>query len=682
MEALLTYIIQVNLLLALIFLGYQFLLKNLTFYRLNRIYFLFGSLYAFVYPFLDIKSWFAKSITIPQGIIMEYFPILEESKVEAFYLGDLLVYLVAIGGLVLLTKLLIQLGSLLRIHWHSKPSQWRDFIFRNVLFPITPFSFFNKIYLHKEQHQDLELYDIFKHEQVHVRGHHSIDVLWFEIVLLCCWFNPFVWYMRKAVRQNLEFLTDQQVLDKGVDRQTYQYSLLNVTKQGASVGISNQFNFKTLKKRIMMMNKKRSSKLQLGKYVFLLPILIIAGITFTVNQAEAKIEKVVVKLNETDLNQQIKEVIIQQPKKDTTDLDSIRNIDTKEYADYVQAGSGPNQTGNRIKSVNITRLIHADPNKRPLVILDGERMPKNFNIAVVNPNSIKSLDILKGAEGNKYGEEGKHGVFIIETKKDAAGQGASSSNELRGEFLGMRANATISKDSLPVKVITKVEFKEIPKDTKIIIDEKEATIEEYKKLNPNELANVHVLKGSSGGKPTIKFTTLEFARKNNPEFNIFSAKPDNKPRITVKGQPATGTGRMTVKGAPGSEPARITVKGEPGSEPARITVKGRAITEAGNNTFEAQSDSEITHVYIGKPVHGQNGTPGAVRVRGSLSKDALKDKLIVIDGKIANKKAIDKLDYNEIEYYNQLDPKGGKALYGKKGEKGVVIIGTKSNKSK
>src|SRR5690606_20845741 len=247
------------------------------------------------------------------------------------------------------------------------------------------------------------------------------------------------------------------------------------------------------------------------------------------------------------------------------------------------------------------RLIHADPNKRPLVILDGERMPKNFNIAVVNPNSIKSLDILKGAEGNKYGEEGKHGVFIIETKKDAAGQGASSSNELRGEFLGMRANATISKDSLPVKVITKVEFKEIPRDTKIIIDEKEATIEEYKKLNPNELANVHVLKGANGEKPTIKFTTSEFARRNN-------------------------TGSTSVPGKPASEP-RITVEGEPGSEPARITVKRRAITVAGSYTFEAQSDSEITHVFIGQPANGQNGPAEGDRVRGALSKDALKDKL-------------------------------------------------------
>ncbi|WP_313261764.1 M56 family metallopeptidase [Sphingobacterium sp.] len=648
MEALLTYIIQVNLLLALIYLGYQVLLKDLTFYRLNRVYFIFGSIYAFVYPFLDVKAWFAKSITIPQGIIMEYFPLLEDSKEEGgFYLSDLLVYLLAIGGLILLTRLLIQLGSLLRIHWHSKPSQWRDYIFRNVIFPITPFSFFNKIYLHKEQHQDLELYDIFKHEQVHVRGHHSIDVLLFEIVLLCCWFNPFVWYMRKAVRQNLEFLTDQQVLDKGVDRQTYQYSLLNVTKQGASVGISNQFNFKTLKKRIMMMNKKRSSQLQLGKYVFLLPVLIIAGITFTVNQAEAKIERVVVTLNETDLNQQIKKVMIQHPRKDTTYLDSIKDINTRAFADYIQ---GKPRSGGTIRFVDIT------PSKRPLVILDGEKLPINFNIDAINPKSIKSLKVLIGADAKSYGEEAKNGVIVIETKKEDDGKGPQGPKELSGEFIGMKANNNIDTDSVPVKVITKVQLQGIPKDTKIIIDEKESNHDEYKKLNPNELENVHIIKDSNGGKPTIKFTTKEFARKNNLQSTTFSGKPVSEPRITVKGQPASGPARITVKGEPGSEPARMTVKGEP--------------------------DSEITQVIISNPGHTQNSKPGAAMVRGTLSKDGLKDKLVVIDGKIANKKAIDKLDNNQIEYLNQLDPQGGKALYGKKGEKGVVIIGTKSNNSK
>jgi hypothetical protein len=74
MESLLTYIIQVNLLLGLLFLGYHYLLKNLTFYRLNRIYFLVGSLYAFVYPFLNFKDWFSEKVSIPQGLVLEYIP--------------------------------------------------------------------------------------------------------------------------------------------------------------------------------------------------------------------------------------------------------------------------------------------------------------------------------------------------------------------------------------------------------------------------------------------------------------------------------------------------------------------------------------------------------------------------------------------------------------------------------
>src|SRR5690606_12431308 len=212
---------------------------------LKRIYLLLGSMYAFVYPFLNIKGWFDQKVSIPQGVILEYIPFIVANQQRKLSVNDLLVYLVALGALFFFAKLIIQLFSLVRIHWYSKPSQWREFLFRNVIFPITPFSFFNKVYIHKDQHQELELNDIFKHEYVHVRGHHSIDVLWFELVLLICWYNPLIWMMRKSVRQNLEFLTDQQVLDKGVDRQTYQYSLLNVTKQGAQVGISNQFNFKT-----------------------------------------------------------------------------------------------------------------------------------------------------------------------------------------------------------------------------------------------------------------------------------------------------------------------------------------------------------------------------------------------------------------------------------------------------
>ncbi|MGJ1203567.1 M56 family metallopeptidase [Sphingobacterium lactis] len=432
MEAILTYLIQVNLLLALLFLGYQGLLKGLTFYRLNRLYLLLGSMYAFLYPFLDIKSWFADKLELPQGIFYSYLPAVEVQEATQFSFVDLLTYIALLGASVFFTKLFVQVLSLLRIHWHSKPAHWRQYLFRNVVFPITPFSFFNKIYLHQEQHHDLELNDIFKHEYVHVKGLHSIDVLWFEMVLITCWYNPFVWLMRKSVRQNLEFLTDQQVLDKGVDRQAYQYSLLHVTKQGARVDISNQFNFKTLKKRIMMMNKKRSSKVELGKYAFLLPILIITGISFSVNRAEAQIEKVVIQLQDADVVEQMDRVMtIKLPDTTKQEINRVhiaRDMETpdsiivnlKESTDEVIVREKGNmEQGTNTEFRTKVERITVDL-RRPVIIYNGEKLSKEASIVNVPLEELSSVEIVKGAEAvQKYGQEAKYGALVVRGKLPA-----------------------------------------------------------------------------------------------------------------------------------------------------------------------------------------------------------------------------------------------------------------------
>ncbi|WP_039053254.1 M56 family metallopeptidase [Sphingobacterium sp. T2] len=298
MESLLTYIIQVNLLLALLYLGYYFLLRGLTFYQMNRLYLLLGSMYAFVYPFWDVKSWFMRYEVIPAQQLPDILSLLaslssEEVKEAAFTLTDSIIAVMEIVAAVFFFR-----SSYPAVELKTHPSQfgastWNSYSFRNVLFPVVPFSFFDKIYVHRPQHKEKELYDIFAHESVHVRGIHTLDILTFEIILILCWYNPFVWLIRKAVRQNLEFLTDQQVLNKGVDKQKYQYSLLHVTQNGLSVDVSTRFNFKILKKRIMMMNKKRSSKVHLGKYAFLLPILLMAGASFSVEKADQVITDIV-----------------------------------------------------------------------------------------------------------------------------------------------------------------------------------------------------------------------------------------------------------------------------------------------------------------------------------------------------------------------------------------------------
>ncbi len=434
MESLLTYILQVNLLLSLLFLGYHFLLKGLTFYSLNRVYFVLGAVYAFVYPFLNIRAWFAEKIDLPQGEVLAYLPFDLEETQSSLLLSDLLVGLLLLGAAVFAVKLILQLLSLFRIHWHSKPAQWRDYLFRNVVFPITPFSFFNKIYLHQQQHEELELNDIFKHEYIHVKGQHSVDVLLFEFVLISCWYNPFVWLMRRAVRQNLEFLTDQQVLDKGVDRQTYQYSLLHVTKQGARVGISNQFNFNTLKKRIMMMNKKRSSKLELGKYAFMLPMLIVAGITFSVSQAEGKIEVVVDNLKQADVGKMLDEVVVNLPKigakdtvkevkRDTVQLKKIAKSISADLlfsgkASYVSDVDGSNKRMVIEKPENF-KLNFKNKEDRPRYFVNGKEVNDNKVLEKIDINEILKVEIYKPNEGTTKTEKGHIYISIKDGELEA-----------------------------------------------------------------------------------------------------------------------------------------------------------------------------------------------------------------------------------------------------------------------
>ena len=194
---------------------------------------------------------------------------------------------------------------------------------------------------------------------MHVRGLHSLDTLVFELIVIVCWYNPFAWLLRKAVQQNLEFLTDQQVLKQGADRRGYQYALLQVAESRIGSEMGNSFNFDFLKRRIMMMNKKRSSSKQIGRYAFLIPTLLIGGITVTVNQANAKIEHVVDQIGERQFALPLlstAEVI----GKDKPTIDTLKGRESRVTLRPVAVGVKGEKTEES-----------ALPQQKPLMVVDG-----------------------------------------------------------------------------------------------------------------------------------------------------------------------------------------------------------------------------------------------------------------------------------------------------------------------
>lgn len=469
MEATLTYCIQVNVLLLIIYLGYHVLLRGLTFYQLNRYYFILGGIFSLVYPFVNVPALFKTPIE-PVGDFVSYLPgMLQEqtAKGVTISLQGVVLGIFAVGALFFMVKFGIQLLSLLRIHRHSERDSWHNYLYRNVWLPIVPFSFFNKIYLNKQQHEEVELQDIFEHEYTHVKGFHSFDILLYELLMMFCWYNPCIWLMRRAMRQNLEFLTDQEVLNAGADKQSYQYSLIHVTKQGEQIGISNQFNFKMLKKRISMMNKKRSSSIELSKYIFLLPLIIFSAAAFTVTKADAKIAEVVQFTERTQVAaipfQPVTAVVDtvkkQKSAKDTSlhRLIVVTDSLAKQRGIVISASKKGEGTillksdsstskgrtgGAPVGTIRIVGTQGSGNGKQPLIFVDGKKMVNSFELSAIDPNEIESISVIKDAAAIlKHGEEAISGVIDIKLKKEKSKSDTENKEkaELKTEKTGASA---------------------------------------------------------------------------------------------------------------------------------------------------------------------------------------------------------------------------------------------------
>jgi hypothetical protein len=289
MPALFFYFLKLSATLAILWLFYYAILRPLTFHTWNRWYLLGYSLLSFFIPLIDLGSLVKDNAETHQPAYFTYIPALgnyapaiahpyvtQTTGVDGWTLCGLVL---AGGILFLLTRTLIRWLSLIRIQKQARLIRDKAIRIYQVDRDITPFSFGNAIYINTQLHTEKEWEEIILHEYVHIRQYHTLDILVAEAVCILNWYNPFAWALRHSIRQNLEFIADQQVLDNGIDKKEYQYHLLKVIGQ-SQYRLANNFNFSSLKKRIIMMNKIRSARLHLLRFLFLLPLLAVVLLAF------------------------------------------------------------------------------------------------------------------------------------------------------------------------------------------------------------------------------------------------------------------------------------------------------------------------------------------------------------------------------------------------------------------
>ncbi|MBN8685768.1 MAG: hypothetical protein J0M10_02075 [Chitinophagales bacterium] len=648
------YILKVSLSLGVVFLFYHLVLRRLTFYNWNRWYLMGYSVLCFFLPFIDISIALEQS-AIKNNAVISWVPVLGQNFInepdESVTLGlwDYAGLVLLTGILIMLIRFCIQLWSIRRMRRNAVLLSEDGMRLYQVDAAIIPFSFGDSIFINKDQHTIQELEEIIRHEFVHVKQKHSVDIIWGELLCLFNWYNPFAWLLKKSIRQNLEFIADRQVLEQGMDRKQYQYLLLKVVGNN-QFSIANQFNFSSLKKRIAMMNKLRSAKVHLVKFMFVLPLVSVMLLAFR-NEWKKQVPR----------NEQVTTALV-------TGNDTIPDKlpvpppppppapkgkgTLKEFLDRNQ---GVKNLGWVYHNDNSVAMIHVIKNDGKTEIYHTDNAEEmNAGVKKYGRFPVPPGAIAPPAPKGQYNEVWVQGypaapadpkdVIVVQGYPIAppvpAAEVLAEGHPLAPAYpQGEIVVTGYAKPPVPVKLPEHVKSINIRKGGKAIVELKNGKREEYDLTNPEEKK---------------KFDAL------------YPAPPPPPPA------PAAPVHGVKVEGV---KLSGVSAEGKPLPDNLIYVINGKISTKY---EMEKISPEQIASVDVLKgnsaiALYGENAKEGVVRIK-------LKDEaqpLYVINGDISTKEAMDHLKPEQIESIDVLKGEKATAVYGDKGKNGVLVIKTK-----
>lgn len=291
-------VLKIILCSSLLLTVYYVFLQKEKMYGFNRFYLLFSLVFSCTVPFISIQSEAQKPVNRLQKTIEATQQVMDITpKQESFNWMNLIWILYGIVTLIFLTRTIISYLKIKNLKGEKMIYQNQNIIITNE--PISPFSFWNTIYLGKNYLIDNKIDSrIFLHEKSHLEQKHSIDIIIVEIIKAFTWFNPSVYFYKKAMITNHEFLADESVLKNDFTIKDYQNLILEEIISNQNYNLTHTFNFKNTKKRFIMMNSKKSKLADLKK-VISIPVLMIAFGLFIQKTYATPMEKMIEKTQET-----------------------------------------------------------------------------------------------------------------------------------------------------------------------------------------------------------------------------------------------------------------------------------------------------------------------------------------------------------------------------------------------
>lgn len=401
------FLLKSAITLALLYSCFFFLLSKETFHRFNRCMLLSIMVASLIVPLFHFTT---EHPTVINEEFYQMETLMEEDTAPVLVVQTKEhpritwvqvvkgVYLTGVAMMLLLT--LMQALSLLRLmHKGLRHTDTRGNTVVLLKGDIPPFSIFRYIVMNVTDYETHRQH-ILTHEQEHIRLGHTYDLLLLEAMKTFQWFNPFVWFISRDLKAVHEYEADQAVIHQGIDAKAYQQLLVTKVVGIRLQPFTNNLNHGSLKKRILMMYQKPSSRWLMLKSLCAIPVAALTISAFATPAETDPVEDIVTTLENKEvplLNSPSPKAL---PVKTTTEptTDDLTTTDDKNPLIVVDG---------TIVDVDVSQLGKE-------VNLEGEEFARLINL---QPDNIEAVTVLQGAPATAlYGDRGKHGVIEIKTK--------------------------------------------------------------------------------------------------------------------------------------------------------------------------------------------------------------------------------------------------------------------------
>lgn len=247
-------------------LCYMLFLHKEKYYQLNRFYLLFSLAFSSLLPFIK----FSVPVQPLMPNTQSFLTTVTEAPAIPF---GMILY---VTGLVLFFILFI-----LRLFKVLKQIIGKHYIEMNGLKVIdnpeqkVPFSFFHYVVVDSTTFELDELDLVLRHEAAHAQQWHTLDILFVELLGVICWFNPFVWAYKSALKSQHEYAADASVIHSNVPRNDYFDLILKQIRHQNRLAPVHSFSATAVKSRIRMMMATVHGRHRWMRYLSVIPVLVL-----------------------------------------------------------------------------------------------------------------------------------------------------------------------------------------------------------------------------------------------------------------------------------------------------------------------------------------------------------------------------------------------------------------------